>query len=407
MLRFFLTLCPLLVSARVAHKDAENNALLNSPKLRKSRTHNHGASFNQHHRHEGKTGVAGLARYHSSERIFSLIEDAKKTCKLPMKTEWVEDSQGEGSLFVVRLGQPELKKKMLIVSNEHARELFGAEISLRLIQFVCESLPASSLLEDSTNSMFSKADALTVLENVQYVLVPIVNVKGRQLVESKAEPCQRSTTDDEGSVDLNRNMEVDWGKGSPQSWGTKPFSTYQARILRDIAAKDQFLGYVDLHTGAWSLMTSWGFREATDPDFADQQKVLDIVKKKHCPECDIGSNRLVIGYENPGEVIDHMYAIAKIKYTSLWETYDGDTVNCVEQFNAPDSEYDKSVNNWASALLTYGQYIHTSVSEDERSNPGAMDQGLVEQSAETMARGTTASKQKTRLEDTEDRLLTT
>merc|ERR1719482_1973943 len=99
-------------------------------------------------------------------------------------------------------------------------------------------------------------------------------------------------------------------------------------------------------------MTSWGFKPETDPDFADQKKVLDIVKKNHCRDCEIGSNRVVIGYENPGEVIDHMYATAGIKYTSLWEIYNGRSVDdCIRNFNARDDEYEKSVENWSNALL--------------------------------------------------------
>merc|ERR1719456_783972 len=99
----------------------------------------------------------------------------------------------------------------------------------------------------------------------------------------------------------------------------------------------------------------------TDPDFNDQKKILDIIQAKHCTDCQIGSNRVVIGYENPGEIIDHMYASQKIKYSTLWELYQGDTNVCFKQFNPPDSEYDSLVNNWSNALLTFGSYMHTSV----------------------------------------------
>lgn len=410
---FFLALCAITA---VAHSEAEveNSAesFLNSPKLRKVRPHNHGASLHQRHNHvggKGKTGVAGLHKYHSAEQIFSLIEGLKKDCKMPMSTQWVKDSQSDDSLFVVQIGQPEANKKMLIASNEHARELLGGEVSLRFLQSACESPGGSAFLESASTD--SKTDAKTVLQNVQYTIVPIVNVKGRQLVESQDEPCQRTTVEQEGDVDLNRNMEVDWGKGSEQRWGEKPFSTYQARILRDLAAKDKYTGFIDLHTGARSLMTSWGFKPMTDPDFGDQKKVLDIIQKKHCPDCEIGSNRVVIGYENPGEVIDHMYAVAGIKYTSLWEIYDGHSSDCIRNFNAADDEYEESVNNWSNALLTFGQYIHTSVGVNERSNPGEVNGGLVEQSSELQPRGTAAaaiaSQQNTVLEDGEHGLLTT
>jgi len=409
---FFVALCALTA---VAHIDAEDMSFLNSPNLRKGKRHHHGASslhqhhHERHHDHKGKTGVAGLAKYHSSEQIFSLIQEMEKTCKTHLSTEWVPDSEDPSKkLFVARIGDPAATKKMLISSNEHARELLTGEVSLRFLQSACQASPGSAFLEDSVNSKFSKTDMQTVLANVQYTMVPIVNVKGRQLVETNAKPCQRRTTADEGDVDVNRNMEVDWGKGDDQNWGPKPFSTYQARILRDLAAKDKYLGFIDLHTGARSLMTSWGFKPQTDPDFQAQKKVLDIIKQQHCPDCEIGSNRVVINYENPGEVIDHMYATAGIKYTTLWEIYTGNTQDCVKNFNAPDDEYEKSVDNWSNALLSFGQYIHTSVDEKERSNPGFVNGGLVEQAAETAPRGSaSASRQNSRLEDSDDRLMTT
>merc|ERR1719152_568291 len=101
------------------------------------------------------------------------------------------------------------------------------------------------------------------------------------------------TSDDDAdpNVDLNRNMDVDWGKGEKQNWGARPFSAYQSRILRDIAIEKKPHAFVDLHTGARTLMTSWGYKPGTDPDFKAQKKVLDIIRDKHCSDCRIGSNR--------------------------------------------------------------------------------------------------------------------
>merc|ERR1719265_2832127 len=106
---------------------------------------------------------------------------------MPLSTEWVQDPEGQGSLFVARIGHPDAKKKIMISSNEHARELLGAEVSLRFLQSACKSSSSSAFLQDATNGAF-ETDANTVLQNVQYTIVPVVNVKGRQLVETKTEP---------------------------------------------------------------------------------------------------------------------------------------------------------------------------------------------------------------------------
>lgn len=319
----------------------------------------------------GLGGAANLKLYSTGSSIIEKIEAMKSNgCQVPISTEWMQDSEpnSDGKLFIVRLGNAKASKSMLVVANEHARELITGETALSLVQKACDKQPigSSSLVEGVQAS--TAVQIANHLQNVRYTIVPVVNMAGRALVETGADPCQRMTTEAEGNVDLNRNMDVDWGKGAKQNWGTKPFSTYQARILRDLAAKEQPTAFVDLHSGARSLMTSWGFRPHTDPDYAAQQKSLAGVKANHCPDCEVGSNRVVIGYPNPGETIDHMYSKQNIKYTSLWEIYKGPG-ECVQYFNPPDKELHENANNWAEALITHGSYIEKHVDASERSRP--------------------------------------
>lgn len=324
--------------------------------------------------HAGLGGAANLKLYSTGSSIIEKIEALKKEgCAVPMSTEWLQDSEpnSNGKLFVARLGDSDAPKSMMVVANEHARELITGETALRFIENVCNKLPSGSSSLAEGVQMSTASQIAELLKTVRYTVVPVVNMAGRALVESGAEPCQRMTTPAEGFVDLNRNMDVDWGQGAKQDWGEKPFSTYQARILRDLAAKEQPTAFVDLHSGARSLMTSWGYRPATDPDFPDQQQSLAEVKSKHCPDCAVGSNRVVIGYPNPGETIDHMYDKQNIKYTSLWEIYKGPG-ECVQYFNPPDKELDQSVNNWSEALLTHGRYLEKHVDASERSHAGSM-----------------------------------
>lgn len=305
-------------------------------------------------------------KYHSTDKIFTELESLPKGCSVKMKTAYVKDKDETGPdahLFVVKVGNPSADKKVMVAANEHARELLTGEVALRFIQKACKA--------DATQKK--------LFEKVQFIVVPVVNEKGRERVETGDNECQRMTVQSEGDVDLNRNMDVDWGKGSFQSWGHHPFSQYQSRILRDLAADLKPLAFIDLHTGARTLMTSWGYRPKVDPDFADQEKALKLIQEKHCPDCQIGSNRVVIGYENPGEVIDHMYAKQMIKYTSLWELYEGSSFGCLGQFNPPDSELEEQVENWANALLTFGSFMQTGVRADERSNPGPLPASLLEQ----------------------------
>eukprot|EP00929_Paragymnodinium_shiwhaense_P014233 TRINITY_DN122124_c0_g1_i1.p1 TRINITY_DN122124_c0_g1~~TRINITY_DN122124_c0_g1_i1.p1 ORF type:complete len:407 (+),score=79.98 TRINITY_DN122124_c0_g1_i1:59-1279(+) len=304
---------------------------------------------------EGAAGLSRLRKYHSSDSIYAKISALQSTCLAPLTVEWIRDdaisnssANATGRLFVARVGPRAARKRVLIAASEHARELIASEIALRLLQKLCSS-----------------AEAQAVLERVHMVVLPVLNEGGRRLVESGENPCQRETLD---KVDINRNMDVDWGQGESQDWGPAPFSSFQARLLQQLASRLKPLAYIDLHSGSRSLMTSWGFKAAATPDFQDQRRLLEVVRRKHCQDCDVGPNSVVMGYKNPGEVIDHMYDKEGIKYSSLWEVYRGNAPmeDCLSFFNPPDPAYDALTDNWAEALITVAHFVDQEVSADER-----------------------------------------
>jgi len=300
---------------------------------------------------------------HLYQSADALIEEVKTLgdsgkCAVPFSTTWEADTKDpKKKLFVARLGHSTATKGMLIVSNEHAREAITAEVSKSFIKWACAGSKSAQLL----------------FASMHITMVPVVNLAGRRLVDDGSRPCQRFTADEgEGEIDLNRNMDVDFEAGGDH--GAAPFSTYQARILRRLAADEKPLAYVDLHSGFNSLMVPWGSRSYTTADYPDQKKLLDRVAKGSCPKCKMGSNCKVIGYRNPGEIIDHMYQKQGIKYSTLWEIYNGkDESNCLEYFNPLEKKaYDATVARWTRALQTFTHGVRRNVKVGERSTPAPL-----------------------------------
>eukprot|EP00927_Polykrikos_kofoidii_P046656 TRINITY_DN4081_c0_g1_i4.p1 TRINITY_DN4081_c0_g1~~TRINITY_DN4081_c0_g1_i4.p1 ORF type:complete len:410 (+),score=69.12 TRINITY_DN4081_c0_g1_i4:85-1314(+) len=322
--------------------------------------------------------IGGRRAFHSSDHILKTITSLVSTCTVPLTVTWESDKGAnatKGKVFVARVGNPKALKRVMVVANEHAREMFTAEVAMSFIKRACTTggvkPNAPSFLHVNAEGAFVKGNLFGA---VQFVVVPILNVKGRQVVEDMSEPCQRLTVAEEGGVDLNRNMDVDWGKGETQPWGTHAFSTYQARILRDLAAKEKPLAYVDLHTGSKDLMTPYGYKRAIPSDFKDVKVLLDRLRDKYCPDCEIGPNSVVIRYPNPGEIIDHMYVKQKIKYTSLWEIWKGqDETDCIEYFNPPDHLLQANTDIWASALAEVGDFVRHEVGVDESASPDVIE----------------------------------
>lgn len=241
----------------------------------------------------------------------------------------------------------------MLVANTHAREAITAEVAANFVKWACAG----------------SEDAQKLFADVSFTILPVLNLGGRRRIDSGANPCQRATADEgEGEIDLNRNMDVDFEPS--EGHGPRPFSTYQTRLLRSLAETEKPLAYVDLHSGYNSLMVPWGSREYTTPDYAAQRRLLDEVSSKSCPRCEIGSNCKVIGYRNPGEIMDHMYKVAGIKYSTLWEIYKGSNTDaCLDYFNPTDRNvFHSTVERWSRAVKSLAHFVRDHIGITERSS---------------------------------------
>jgi|Transcript_94289 hypothetical protein len=293
--------------------------------------------------------------YRSGDRIIEelskLVSDEK--CGVPSTATWEEDAVNpDRKLFVIRLGSDTARKRVMLVANTHAREAVTAEVAADFVQWACAG----------------SEDAKQLFADIGVTVLPILNLGGRRRIDNGRNPCQRATVDEgEGEIDLNRNMDVDFE--ASEGHGPRPFSTYQTRVLRSLAEKEKPLAYVDLHSGYNSLMVPWGSREYTTPDFPAQRRLLDEVSSKSCPKCEIGSNCKVIGYRNPGEIMDHMYQVAGIKYSTLWEIYQGnENGSCIDYFNPTTRDvFHSTVGRWTQAVKSVAHYVRDNVGISERS----------------------------------------
>jgi len=51
------------------------------------------------------------------------------------------------------------------------------------------------------------------------------------------------------------------------------------------------------------------------------KRVLNQIKNKFCPVCDVGAPSQLIGYESRGTCLDYVYDNYKIPYSLAWEIY--------------------------------------------------------------------------------------
>jgi len=316
--------------------------------------------------------VALPSIYRTPKNIFDTLAALASSgaCATHLSVDHVSDpDRPDKHLVVARLGDPFAEKHVLVVANMHAREAVTAEVAVAFIERVC-GVQSPTLTRDESSvgcdDGGAHCDRLVLPDGVAVTVVPVVNVGGRALVDGRINSCQRATADEgEGEIDLNRNADVDFIPG--ENHGPRPFSAYQTRILRRLSSDSRVVAYVDLHSGTKALLTSWGDQKGVSVDFPAQQKLLKRVASKSCPECVIGSNRIVVNYPNPGEVIDHMYAKRGIKYATLWEIYRGEpNSSCIAMFNPPADRLPSVVRRWSDGVHELVQFVQKDVRVDDR-----------------------------------------
>ncbi|CAK0880436.1 unnamed protein product, partial [Prorocentrum cordatum] len=304
--------------------------------------------------------------YHRTEALLSEVRRAAGAHgEVAIQVEEVRDPLGTGeaapSLTVAtafdesRAGPP--RARMLVVANEHARELVTGEIALGVV----ERLASAGGPEPGSAALRLRA---LLRRGLEITVVPVASPEGRALAETWR-PCQRGTADVPLlSTDLNRNFPFDWTPGlaanflnsSLELHGTAPFSAYQARVIRAVAERHQWDAFVDLHSGARSLNLPYGRRAEGSSDLQEQLRALEGVRS-FCPDCRQGPARAVMGYDNPGQLMDWMYEDRGVKYSYVWEVFAA-TGLCAPHFNPVSAgEPDRLVEQWCGALAALGEYV--------------------------------------------------
>ncbi|CAE8688330.1 unnamed protein product [Polarella glacialis] len=252
------------------------------------------------------------------------------------------------------------KARILIVANEHARELVTGEVALGLVKSLAE---ADSPAKGTAVGHGDRLRA-AVRNGLELTVLPIANTEGRCLAEG-LRPCQRGTADTPlVATDLNRNFPTDWSAGLQLNYlnvaldthGLSPFSAYQARVIREIAMRHEWDAFLDLHSGNLSLNLPFGHTFGGSKDLQEQLRALEGVRKL-CPECIAGPSRDVMKYDNPGQLTDWMYQDRGVVYSYVWEVFSAPGT-CAPHFNpSAESELDATVDRWGSMVAALGEFV--------------------------------------------------
>ena len=218
-----------------------------------------------------------------------------------------------------KVGSPE---RVLLMFNEHARELVTGELGLRTIQRLVEWSP-----------------------KVNVTIVPVLNVWGRKRVENGAECLRKNSR----GVDTNRNFQTElhhYELDSEEYEGRFPISEKESKIIN--SELQGVTRYINIHSGEYSIYMPYDSSYNTPPN-ADVMSAQIQKWARHCPKCAIGAAAKTSSYKAFGTSVD--WAVHQgIPESYTFEIYGEETWQCKEMFNPPDEKLEEELRPWLQIL---------------------------------------------------------
>lgn len=241
-------------------------------------------------------------------------------------------------------GDGRRKNSVFIDAGIHAREWIAPATALYLIKELTEG------------------DARGILEEIDVVILPLVNVDGYEYTHSRERLWRKTrskTTSNCYGVDGNRNFDFHWGEvgASPSSCsetyrGKDPFSELETQALRDAveAIKDSCKFYLTLHSFGNYLLYPWGWTSDLPETWRDMDEISQIgaeaIKNATGTRYTIGSSTNVL-YAAAGGSDDYMFGVFDIPISITMELPGGGSSG----FDLPAKSIDKTVKETATGIF--------------------------------------------------------
>lgn len=339
--------------------------------------------------------------YHSSAELRQEAQALAEGCNGHGTLVSHNNSEVTLDLFAVRNKEAKPINRVFLVCGEHSRELISPESCLQLAKRLCSDAAGKTL------------------QHSEFQLVMNANPRSRAKVED-GEYCLRENPN---NVDLNRNWDshfetqaTDVADTNP---GTSAFSEPETQILHQLVENFKPTTFLSIHSGTLGMYMPFAYdrQHLASRNQQSMMQVLEQLDAKHC-RCPFGAAGKEVGYSCPGTSLDYVYEkmqtpyafafeiwvggdeasqlrrkwekhvksdsaalleggrhhLAHPHYASLFQEHTSDFVQlrdagsmenteemaCFQQYNPTNKDdYDKAVDNWASAYLEAAELIAT------------------------------------------------
>ncbi len=210
------------------------------------------------------------------------------------------------------------KERVFLLSGEHPRELIAVEAAYYFVE---------KLVTNQGKYKEYEIIYYRLLDNYNFRIIVNANPYARINVE-KGEYCRRVNMKD---VDINRNWNIFWGQKidlEEENPGSGPFSEVETKFVKSLVKSFNPKIFLTLHSGVYGLYLPYAFlQKETDRDKGIMKNILNQIKEKYCPVCQVGAPSLKIGYQSSGTCLDYIYDKIKVPYSFAWEIYSNEVVH--------------------------------------------------------------------------------
>lgn len=180
------------------------------------------------------------------------------------------------------------KPSCLLLGGAHARELVNPDLLLFFVHSLCKAYTTNSDVSFGSQR-YDAASVKTILENLNFLVFPLVNPDGRNYVLEGNSMWRKNRNPNPGmfceGVDINRNFGFLWSSGIGTSdnscsdvfRGTEAFSEPETLNVRHLIQHHSELQcVVDVHSYSELIMYPWG-----DDDSQDQQEDMNFLNPSY------------------------------------------------------------------------------------------------------------------------------
>lgn len=303
------------------------------------------------------------SRYHTNAEMIAEIQATAAAYPELVQVMSIGKSDQGRDIWAAKISDnvavDENEPEILVDALHHARERLSLEQALYLLRILTRDYAKDASVRQVVNL---RETWIIFSVNPDGHVYDVAGFPNR-LWRKNRQPTPGSSS---VGTDINRNYDYRWGccggsSGSPWAWnyrGTAPFSTPEARVLRDFVAsrvvggRQQIRLHITLHTNGEQVLWPYGYTRTDVPaDMTrDDHRAFVALGRAMAARNGYTPMQSSALYVTDGDQIDWMYGKHRI-FSFTWELYPTEQSTASKDHYNPDEIIARETSRNRSALL--------------------------------------------------------